>query len=121
MSRLHSAQETSWLRQEGEEGSTPGSTPGRTPRPGNPITLTGDLASISMPGDAGGDVPTHTLTFDTSSDEDEVAGSCFTPSSAPVELRYSPQCRCDGCCFRLSRSRMTERADKPREHRERGI
>jgi hypothetical protein len=62
--------------QEGEEGSTPGSTPGRTPRPGNPITLTGDLASISMPGDAGGDVPTHTLTFETSSDEEDAAGAC---------------------------------------------
>ena len=72
------------MTQEGEEGSTPGSTPGRTPRPGNPITLTGDLASISMPGDAGGDVPTHTLTFDTSSDEEEVASALASPSCVSI-------------------------------------
>ena len=64
-----------------------GSTPGSTPRPGNPITLTGDLAGVSMPGDAGVDVPTHTLTFETDSDSgDEAAGA--PPRCEPLSASH---------------------------------
>lgn len=68
---------------------------GRYGSGGNPINLTGDLSSISMPGDAGGDVPVRRIQLSDSSGSSEEGSPKAVESELschPLLLPYAPLC-----------------------------